>query len=315
MLATPGRLPPAREHRTWAFEMKWDGVRAVTYVEGGQVQRLRTRNGREVLRTYPELAAIGEELGPTAAVLDGEIVAVDASGRPSFGTLQRRMHVGSPSRSLLQEVPVTLFLFDLLWLDGASMTARPYDERRALLEVLGLAGPHWQTPPAFQGDGAAAVELSRVRSLEGVIAKRRDAPYDPGQRSRAWLKIKNVRHQDVLVCGWKPGEGRRGGGIGSLLLAVPEGHRLRYVGHVGTGFTAAMLEDIDRRLGPLRRSTAPPFTEPVPAAHARDARWVDPVLVAEVSYSEWTRDGRLRHPVWRGLRADIDPVTITVAPE
>ncbi len=307
MLATAGRLPPLAEEERWAFEMKWDGVRAVVYVEGGRVVRLLSRNDRDVASSYPELRGLGEALGSTAAVLDGEIVAFDDRGRPSFGTLQQRMHVGIPSRSLVRDVPVMFLAFDVLWLDGRATTSLPYDDRRALLESLPLNGPHWQVPPSFVGDGEAAVETSRAQGLEGVLAKRRDAAYEPGRRSRCWLKVKNVRHQEVVIGGWKPGEGSRSSTIGSLLIGVPDDDGgLCYVGHVGSGFSMSALDEIGARLRRIERQSSPFHTE-VPPAHARVARWVTPRLVAEVAYSERTRDGRLRHPVWRGLRPDKSP--------
>ncbi len=304
MLATAGSLPPLREEDRWVFEMKWDGVRAVVYVEGGRVVRLLSRNDRDVSGSYPELRGLGEALGSTAAVLDGEIVAFDQDGRPDFGTLQQRMHVGSPSRSLMRDVPVMFFAFDVLWLDGRPAWQLPWEERRELLESLPLAGPHWQVPPVFEGDGEAAVDTSLAQGLEGVIAKRRDSTYEPGRRSRCWLKVKNVRHQEVVVGGWKPGEGNRTGGIGSLLIGVPDDDGgLCYVGHVGSGFTVAMLIELGGRLRRLERKTSP-FTTQVPRPHERVARWVTPQLVGEVTYTERTRDGMLRHPVWRGLRPD-----------
>lgn len=304
MLATTGDLPAAREEDRWAFEMKWDGVRAVVYVDRGTV-RVMTRNDREVVATYPELRGLAEALGSRRAVLDGEIVAFDENGRPSFGTLQQRMHVQRPSASLRDQVPVTFLAFDVMYLDGESLLKRTYDERRAALESLGLDGPRWVTPPAFEGDGAAASKASEDQGLEGVLAKRRDSTYEPGRRSRSWVKVKHFLAQEVVIGGWKPGEGRRKGGIGSLLLGVhdPESGELRYAGHVGTGFTVRMLDDLEARLRPLTRKT-PPFTDEVPRAQARDARWVTPRLVGEVAFSEWTKDGRLRHPSWRGLRPD-----------
>jgi bifunctional non-homologous end joining protein LigD len=304
-LAVAGALPSAAEDERYAYEMKWDGVRAVVYADHGSL-RVLTRNDREVARTYPELRALADALGSRPVVLDGEIVAFDGDGKPSFGSLQQRMHVGNPSRTLLSAVPVTYLVFDVLHLDGASTLDLPYDERRALLEGLDLAGPHWLVPPAFEGCGADAVRTSVTQGLEGVIAKRRDAPYTPGQRSKAWVKVKNVRTQEVVIGGWKPGAGWREGGIGSLLLGIPGDAGLEFVGHVGTGFTVKMLQDLQARLRPLERRT-PPFSDEVPRAQARDARWVTPKLVGEVTYGEWTRDGRLRHPVWRGLRPDKAP--------
>jgi bifunctional non-homologous end joining protein LigD len=305
MLATAGELPSAADEAAWAFEMKWDGVRAVVYVDGDV--RVLTRNDREVAATYPELRGLADALAGQPLVLDGEIVALDEAGRPSFGQLQARMHVQRPSSALLAQVPVSLLLFDVLHAGGEPQLSRTYDQSRALLDDLGLTGPSWATPPAFEGDGAAAMAASRAQGLEGVIAKRRVSTYLPGRRSRDWIKVKHIRMQEVVVGGWSPGEGRRAGGLGSLLLGVPDdAGRLVYAGHVGTGFSERVLADLMARLTRLEQTTAP-FADEVPRAHAKGARWVRPVLVGEVAFSEWTRDGRMRHPTWRGLREDKSP--------
>jgi bifunctional non-homologous end joining protein LigD len=309
-LAVAGQLPPDADDERYAYEMKWDGVRAVVYVDRGSL-RVMTRNDREVRRNYPELRGLAEVLGSRPAILDGELVAFDKEGRPSFGALQQRMHVGSPSKDLLRAVPVTYLAFDVLHLDGRSTLDLPYDERRMLLEALPLADRHWMVPPAFRGGGADAVRTSQQQGLEGVIAKRRDAPYRPGERTRTWLKIKNLRTQEVVIGGWKPGQGWRSGGIGSLLLGIPGEEGLAFVGHVGTGFTVKMLEDLQARLRRLERRS-PPFATEVPRPHAKDAHWVTPKLVGEVVYTEWTREGRLRHPVWRGLRPDKSSEDVTL---
>ena len=309
MLATAGPLPAPAVEAHWAFEMKWDGVRAVVYVERGAV-RVLTRNDRDVSASYPELAALAGALDGRRVVLDGEVVALDGAGRPSFGELQARMHVARPGAALLDRVPVNYLAFDLLHDGGRSLLGTCYDDRRAALLELDLGGGHWATPPVFEGDGAAALEVSRQQGLEGVIAKRRQSTYEPGRRSRDWVKVKHVRMQEVVVGGWRPGEGRRDGGIGSLLLGVhDEEGRLVYAGHVGTGFTARALDDLLGRLRPLALDSAP-FADEVPRAHARDARWVTPRLVGEVAFTEWTRDGRLRHPSWRGLRSDTSPTDV-----
>ncbi len=303
MLAVAGTLPAAADEQRWAFEMKWDGVRAVVYVERGTV-RVLTRNDRDVTATYPELRGLGDALGQARMVLDGEVVALDAAGRPSFGELQQRMHVQRPALALRERVPVTYLAFDLLHHDGTPLLDEPYDDRRAALDRLGLAGTHWAVPPAFEGDGGAALALSEAQGLEGVVAKRRDSTYHPGRRSPAWVKVKHVRMQEVVVGGWRGGGGRREGGIGSLLLGVHDGAgRLVYAGHVGTGFTTRMLEELADLLRPLARTTSP-FDDEVPRAHAKDAHWVSPRLVGEVAFTEWTREGRLRHPSWRGLRPE-----------
>lgn len=309
MLATAGTLPAAADEPRWAFEMKWDGVRAVVYVDRGDL-RILTRNDRQVSATYPDLGGLGRALREHRVILDGEIVAFDEAGRPSFGELQARMHVQAPSRALLLKVPVSLLVFDLLHLDARSLLAETYDGRRAALESLDLAGERWAVPPAFDGDAAEAMAASKAQGLEGVLAKRHDSPYQPGRRSPHWVKVKHQRMQEVVIGGWSPGAGRREGGIGSLLLGVPDdGGRLVYAGHVGTGFTERMLADLGARLRAAERS-ASPFADEVPRAHAKGAHWVTPELVGEVVFSEWTRDGRMRHPSWRGLRPEKEPADV-----
>jgi bifunctional non-homologous end joining protein LigD len=300
-----------RDDDNWAYEFKWDGVRAVVYVEGGR-PRVLSRNDRDVTGSYPELRAMAESLGATQVVLDGEIVAMDETGRPSFGALQSRMHVTGAAqvRRLVTQTPVTFLAFDVLHLDGRSLLDEPYAERRRLLESLALSGPSWQTPPFFVGGGAAVLAASQEQGLEGVVAKRLDSRYYPDKRSDCWLKLKNIRMQEVVIGGWKPGEGRRKGAIGSLLLGVPGPEGLDYVGHVGTGFTDKMLRELEADLAPLTRDDSP-FAAVVPRPHAKDARWVEPRLVGEVVFTEWTREGRLRHPAWRGLRPDKSPDEVT----
>jgi bifunctional non-homologous end joining protein LigD len=306
MLASPGVLPPPEQEQRWAFEMKWDGVRAVVYLDRGDL-RVHTRNDREVAATYPELAGLAHQLRDRRMILDGEVVAFDEAGRPSFGELQARMHVRAPGRALLDRVPVSILVFDLLHLDGTSLVGAPYDERRSALEGLDLTGDRWAVPPAFDGQGAEALAASQAQGLEGVLAKRYDSVYLPGRRSPHWIKVKHVRMQEVVVGGWSPGAGRRQGGIGSLLLGVPDQDgRLVYAGHVGTGFSDRVLADLGTRLRAAERTTSP-FADEVPRAHAKDAHWVTPRLVGEVTFSEWTRDGMMRHPSWRGLRPDKDP--------
>ncbi len=301
-------LPPDDDQ--WGYEMKWDGVRAVVYVDGGRPKAL-SRNDIDLTKTYPELRAMAEELGSRQVVLDGELVALDDAGRPSFERLQPRMHVGSEAqiRRLMRSVPVSYFVFDVLHLDGRSRLDLPYEERRWLLESLELDGPSWRTPPAWFGDGAAVLGAAGEQGLEGVVAKRRDSVYRPGRRAETWVKVKNLRTQEVVIGGWKPGEGRRVGTIGSLLLGIPGESGLVYAGKVGTGFTDSALRDLQRQLGPLEVSDSP-FVDRVPAADARAAHWVRPEVVGEVRFGEWTRDGRLRHPAWRGLRHDKSPAEV-----
>jgi len=301
MLARPGTLPADDER--WAYEIKWDGVRAIVLSEPGRI-RFESRNHNDISAAYPELKALNRALSSHRAILDGEIVAFDADGRPSFGRLQSRMHVRSESqaRRLSKEAPVVLVLFDLLWLDGHSLMGLPYAERRARLRELGLDGAHWQTPEHVVGDGAAVLEASRRSGLEGIIAKRLDSPYEPGRRSPCWLKIKNVRREDVVIGGWLPGEGRRRDRIGALLVGVEDDGRLRYAGRVGTGFTE---RELDRLRGELTERDSSPFTKG--AKPPRGAVWVEPDRVAEIEFTEWTSDGMLRHPSYKGLREEAPP--------
>jgi bifunctional non-homologous end joining protein LigD len=312
MLATLGSLPPSTEDDRYGYESKWDGVRAVVYVYGGRV-RVVSRNDIDVTRTYPELSGLADSFSGVPVVLDGEIVAFDPSrGGVSFAALQPRMHVQNPAqiKRLVEQVPVTYCVFDLLYLDGHRTVDLSYRERRELLDGLGLRGPHWDTPPYSIGAGAEALATSQRLGLEGIVAKRLDAPYEPGRRSRAWIKVKNFAMQEVVIGGWTPGQGRRAGTVGSLLMGIPSDDGLEFVGGVGTGFTQQMLDDLHRRLRPLERKTSP-FARELPAKDRKDAHWVSPRLVGEVTYGEWTRDGRLRHPAWRGLRADKSPSDVT----
>lgn len=293
----------------WAFELKWDGLRALAYVVAGRV-RCFTRNGNEVTHRYPELHDLGVALAGHDAVLDGEIVAFDAEGRPSFERLQQRMHVedcGAIER-LRVEIPAVYVLFDVLWLDGRPVTGEPYRIRRELLESLGLDGPAWRTPPYEAGDGSATSAISEQFGLEGVVAKRLDRPYEPGRRSPSWVKVKRTRRQEFVVGGWLPGEGSRGGTVGSLLVGYYErgadgSSRLRYAGRVGSGLTRADLSELSRLFERCERTTSP-FGAGTPP---KGARWVEPVLVVEVKFAHWTASGGMRAPVFVGYRTDKPP--------
>lgn len=219
------------------------------------------------------------------------------------------MHVQRPSEWLLQAIPIAYYVFDVLRLDDRSLLDQPYAARRKVLEDLAVAGHHIETPPWFEGAGRDVLAASVHHGLEGVIAKRLESRYLPGKRSRDWRKIKNFRHQEVVVGGWKPGKGRRADMIGSLLVGIPGDHGLEYAGNVGTGFTEAMLRDLAARLRPLTRASSS-FGAEAPRDQARDAHWVRPELVGEVSYAERTSDGMLRHPSWRGLRTDKAPADV-----
>lgn len=306
MLATSGGLPGGPG---WGYEFKWDGVRAIGYVADGV--RLLSRNDRDVTRAYPELGELARLLSGRRAVLDGEVVALDGEGRPSFAALQRRMHVRAPSAALVGGTPVRMYLFDLLHLDGRDLTSLPYTERRALLQELDLSGQSVDTPPYWTGDaGRDLATAAADLGLEGVVAKQLDSPYQPGRRSPAWVKVPLNDTVEVIVGGYQPGAGRRAGTVGSLLLGMyDQGDKLAFIGHVGTGFTQAALRDLQQRLDKLRRPD-PPFASPVPREHARHAVWVDPVLVGDVTFRSWTPDNRLRHPSWKGLRSDREPTEI-----
>jgi bifunctional non-homologous end joining protein LigD len=309
MLATAGDLPP--DDRGWAYEMKWDGVRALALVEDGEL-RLWSRSGRDVTGSYPELRPLGSAVAADRAVLDGEIVAFAGGQWPSFEALQQRINVSHPAQiaRLATEIPVSYLAFDLLCLDGQSLLDLPYSQRRARLDALGLSGRYWQTPPSFTDvSGRELLALSRQQGLEGVVAKRLTSRYDPGKRSPAWRKIKVVLRQEAVIGGWKPGAGGRAGQIGSLLIGLQGPDGLAYAGHVGTGFTQPALAMLGERLFPLRRD-ASPFAVPVPPEHARAAIWAEPRLVIEVAFGGWTSAGVMRAASYKGLRTDKDPAEV-----
>jgi len=304
MLASAGELP-ADDDGDWAYEMKWDGLRAIARIGAGSVQ-LFSRTGRDISGNYPELQGLAGAVGAARLMLDGEIVAFGGGSWPSFEALQQRMNVTSPgqARQLVAQIPVTYLAFDLLFQDGQPLLELPYRQRRARLEALGLDGPSWQTPPAFIGVAGSVVQaLSRQHELEGVMAKRLESRYEPGRRSSSWRKIKNVHRQEVVVGGWKPGAGGRTGMIGSLLVGVQSPAGLAYAGHVGTGFSQQTLRLLSDRLAPLVGGTSPFATE-VPDEHARAAIWVRPVVVIEVTFAGWTSAGRLRAAAYQGLRTE-----------
>lgn len=306
MLATSGPVPTGGGGGGYAFEWKWDGVRAVVGVADGLV-RAHSRNGREITHSYPELAVLAE-LVDRPVLLDGELVAVDDAGRPDFGLLQERMHVQRPSGPLLTRVPVQFYAFDLLIHGDRDVMREPYLERRDRLTDLGLeSDPRVRVSRHYTDvDGADLLDIAREHGLEGIIAKNVASRYYPGTRSRSWIKTPVVSTQEVIVCGWTGGKGRRSASFGSLLLGIHTEDGLVYCGHVGTGFTDRAVREMRRRLDEIGRERSP-FDSPVPREHARDAHWVDPVLVGEVEFRQWTSDGILRAPSWRGLRSDKNP--------
>ena len=313
MLAAPGHLPTSDG---WAYEVKWDGVRALvaTGEPAPQRVRARSRSGRDSTVAYPELQHLADTFDGRQVLLDGEVVALDAAGRPSFERLQPRMLVADPgvAAQLAGTVPATFLAFDVLALDGSSLLAEPYHERRELLTSL-AAETGLTVPPSFPSDGAAVLTAARTQGLEGVVAKRCDSRYEPGQRSGAWTKVRVISRQDCVVGGWRPGESGRVGSIGALLIGVQEPGGLRFVGRVGSGLSDAALRDLAARMAPLRQATSP-FAGPVPRPDAKGAVWVEPRLVCAVDYATWTSSGRLRHPSYRGLREDVDPADVVRDP-
>ena len=288
----------------YGFEFKWDGIRAVCHWNGSSL-RLQTRNRNDVTARYPELWPLKDELGGRRAILDGEIVAFDEGGRPSFEQLQQRMGLTSPSevQRQMQLTPVAYLVFDVLYLGTELLVSEPYVARRDRLLGLQLASPHWQTPPHQVGDGEVLMKASLDAGLEGVVAKRLDSVYEPGRRSGAWLKVKNRLRQEFVIGGWVDGEGRRQGLPGALLVGYHEEGRLVYASRVGTGFTDAALARLGRLMRPLERATSP-FDVGKPPGRPH---FVEPRLVAEVEFSEWTRGRELRAPSFKGLRDDKDP--------
>ena len=313
MLAENGTPAIARglSSPSWV-EVKWDGIRAIgTWADGRML--LHARSGTDITARYPELTADGAPFLPVGdAIVDGEIVAFDRQGRPSFSLLQNRMHLTRP-REIEREVvrtPIVFMVFDLLRLDGHDLSAMPLSQRRTLLDdvIADLDAPV-QVPPVFD-DVDAALAASAEFGLEGVVVKDPASRYRPGQRSPSWLKLKHTRTQEVVIVGIRPGRGDREATFGSLLLAVPDAGDLRYVGRVGTGFSDRMLRDLLSRLAPLRIDAAP--LDGVPALDASDALWVEPEVVGEVEFANWTPDGVLRHSRWRGLRPDKSPAEVVV---
>jgi bifunctional non-homologous end joining protein LigD len=306
MLARSGELPPDEDK--WGFEVKWDGIRTILFCDHGHMT-LQGRNFSDFTPRYPEVRELARELGARRVILDGEVVAFDDEGRPSFERLQSRMHLGSDSavRRRMRDIPATYVAFDLLYLDGHSTLALTYEQRRELLDALELEGPAWRVPAYHRGGGSALLAATRELGIEGIVAKRLDCPYDPGRRTSGWIKIKNVCEQDVVIGGWVPGEGRRSGHVGALAAGLMEDGRLTYVGKVGTGFTDRTLTILERELKPLRRDTSPFGGRQPP----KGTIFVEPRLVARVELREWTGSGTMRAPSFKGLRDDVDPQDCT----
>ena len=306
MLAKSGELP--RDEPAWGFEVKWDGIRTILFCDHGHMA-LQGRNGTDFTGRYPEVRELARELGARRLILDGEIVAFDEEGRPSFERLQSRMHLGSDSavRRRMRDIPVTYVAFDLLYLDGRSTMALSYEERRKVLDALEFQGPAWRAPAYQRGEGSALLAATKELGIEGVVAKRLSSSYEPGRRASAWVKVKNICEQDVVIGGWAPGEGKRSGRVGALVTGLYEDGRLVYAGKVGTGFTDRTLAILERELAPLRRGSSPFQGRSAP----KGTIFVEPRLVARVELREWTKSGTMRAPSFKGLRDDIDPQDCT----
>lgn len=309
MLATAGASSDLDEDEDWALEMKWDGYRALVYLDGDDV-RLISRNGKDLTPTFPELVKpLRAAVKPRSAVLDGEIVALDRKGRPNFGFLQSRAGL-TEDESAARSATIELMLFDLLELEDHDITSDDYDVRRAALAASVTPTGPVQVPEEFDGDIEAALASSTALGLEGVIAKVRDSRYAEGRRSRAWIKLKHQRTQEVIVVGWRPGAGSAAGGIGSLVLGIPDADGIRYAGRVGTGFSDADRRGMVKRFRGMARQSPP--VHDAPRDELLHVHWIEPELVGEVTFMEWTSAGALRHSSWRGWRADKSPADVRV---
>ena len=308
MMATLVREP--FDDDGWIFEPKWDGVRTLA-VCGHDETRLISRNSNEVTATYPEVASLHNRLVAIDAVVDGEIVAMDA-GRPSFERLQSRINLQNPRdvERAMKSIPVTFIAFDILYLDGRSLVDLPIEERKEILDATVVVSDRVQVSPCIEGDGISLFEAAKARNLEGIVAKKLGSPYRPGRRAREWLKIKTVRDVDLVIGGYTKGEGSRSTTFGSLLVGAYTDEGLRFVGAVGTGFTDKLLAAVLPHLKELETSELP-FTEDpqkLPPGHfskpIKNPRWVEPYLVARVEYRELTSGGRLRAPSFKGFTTD-----------
>jgi bifunctional non-homologous end joining protein LigD len=277
----------------WVYEEKYDGIRAVAYRHGSTV-RIYSRNLIDITHGFPDIAAALRSLPQDDAVLDGELVAFDARGVSRFQNLQRRGLAGANR-------PV-FAVFDCLHVAGADLLRHPLRHRRAALDTLVPVRRPLMRSRRLDVDGLAAYRQAKRQGWEGIIAKDEDSIYEPGRRSRSWLKVKVRKESEFVVGGYTPPEGSRAH-LGALLVGLYSGEQLRFVGKVGTGYSASVLQDLKRRLEPLITGTAPFAAAP----RIRDATWVKPRLVAQVAFAEWTADGKLRQPAFLGLRTDKPP--------
>src|ERR1700730_7108985 len=299
MLATLGDHPFSDPN--WLFEIKWDGVRALARIENGALA-LRSRNSIDITKRYPELASLPDALAARQAILDGEIVALDAQGHSDFELLQERMHVRAPSESLVTQIRVVYFAFDLLYCDGYDLREAPLLERKQLLQRLLYTSERFRYADHQLEHGKELFALAEQNGLEGIVAKRTDCPYI-SDRSPYWVKLKSTKTVDAVVGGWT--EARTPAlPFGSLLLGLYQGKKLRFIGHVGSGFDAKKLKELSSRLKELA-APASPF-DAVPETNEKPS-WVSPALVARVKFSGWTQEHSLRHPVFLALREDARP--------
>lgn len=299
----------------WFFEPKWDGVRALAVCSDETA--LFSRNGNDITQTYPELRKLHERTVAVEAVIDGEIVAMH-EGRPSFERLQSRINLRNERdiERATKECPVTFVAFDLLYLDGRSLIAKPFTERRALLEELFVPAGFVSVSPSIPNEGKLLYEATEAQGLEGIVAKRGDSPYRPGRRSKDWLKIKTTHTADVVIGGWSRGEGSRDRYFGSVLVGVYDDEGLRFIAAVGSGFTDKMLEQTMPLLRDLEIDDNPFTTDPrkdksVWGKPIKDPHWVEPMLVGTVEFRELTSSGRLRAPTFKGFRVDKPPQECT----
>ena len=301
-LPTLVKSPPTG--RQWVHEIKYDGYRIGARIERGSVT-LITRNGNDWTATFPEIVVAVKKLPLEQALIDGEAAVVLPNGITSFQALQGVLKAH-------QRGGLAYFVFDLLHLDGRDLTSIPLEQRKATLaQLVGeTSAPHAviRYSRHFDGDGAEVLREACRMGLEGIVSKRRDLPYEPG-RSRNWLKTKCVKRQEFVIGGFTDPEGSRAG-IGALLVGINEGGHLRFAGKVGTGFTSDVLTDLRRRLDRLEQKECP-FSPKPSGRLGRDPHWVRPALVAEVAFTEWTEDGKIRHPSFQGLREDKPASEIT----
>lgn len=297
----------------WIFEPKWDGVRALA-ISQRDATALLSRNQNDITATYPEFAKLHERLVCNDAIVDGEIVAMEA-GRPSFERLQSRINLQNERdiARLAAQIPATFIAFDLIYMDGRSLTHEPIEVRKELLEELVVVSDLVQVSPFTEGEGITLFETARRMNLEGIVGKKLGCPYKPGKRVREWVKIKTIYDADVVVGGWTPGEGSRSSTFGALLVGAYEDGQLRFIGSVGTGFNEKLLAELLPELEERRVEDCPFATDPRQEKGSRfgkvvrNPRWIEPSLVAKVEFRELTSAGKLRAPSFKGLRDDKAP--------